>query len=692
MIEKIKKLTLNVKLLIIQSIIIFSAILLLGITSAIFISIKIKADSVKNLKAINAQIINLIEAYDRNLTDSAVKFETLLISRNSGNPMAISQEEIDRFTDNSGVAATIFTRTGDDFLRIKTSLKKEDGSRALGTLLDRNHPAYARLIAGENYAGKARLFGRDYMTCYKPVKSGTRTTGVIFTGLDFSKGMVELKNKIRDQKIGDTGYNYILDASNGPNRGRYVVHPLQEGTDVSEAKDSSGHEFIKEILETKNGIMEYSWVNKMKGETFSRKKIDVYNYYEGWNWIIASSSYLEELMATADQLRNFMISAFFIISVLLMAVLYKASMRLVINPVLVLSGIIEEVSGGEIRELSAEDLELMNYETGDEIDRLKKTLFTFRSKLRGIIMKVQQIIEEIATSSEQMSATSESFASGAQIQSSTVEEITASIEEISSGMESIALNAANQFSGIGSLLEKLQNFTLTNQKMDESINRAMEVTSSISSDAKAGDESIRVMSSNMNNILRSSEDMTNIVQIISDISDQINLLSLNAAIEAARAGDQGRGFAVVADEISKLAERTAASIKEIDLLINKNTGEINSSMVTVESSIATISRIIDGIGLTNEMINLVSGFMKTQVEVNSEVNTVAEEVKARSTEIKDSTNEQKNSIGEIVKSVSYINELTQSNASGSEEMAANSETNAGIAELLKNEIDFFKII
>ncbi|HPW51591.1 MAG TPA: methyl-accepting chemotaxis protein, partial [Spirochaetota bacterium] len=192
-------------------------------------------------------------------------------------------------------------------------------------------------------------------------------------------------------------------------------------------------------------------------------------------------------------------------------------------------------------------------------------------------------------------------------------------------------------------------------------------------------------------ILESSKEMTGIVDIINNISEQINLLSLNAAIEAARAGEAGRGFAVVADEISKLADQTASSIKEIDRFIQQNNDQISRGRSSVESANMTISKVIENINVISGMMNDLGKFMQSQLQINETVNSEALRMRTRSEEIKTATEEQKNAIGEIVSSISSINDNTQVNATSAHDLAGNVEGLSKMAEELEHDVSFFKV-
>ena len=158
----------------------------------IYLQTKSKIES-NNIEASKREV-NLVKeqiaVFDETAKDSAEKFMKIFQSMLKG--IKPDNEVCDRFTSiTDGSVATIFEKKGEDFLRIATSLKKEDGTRAVGTTLDRNHPAYPLLLKGETYIGKATLFGKDYMTKYVPVKDGSgNVIGVYFIGYDITNNMI----------------------------------------------------------------------------------------------------------------------------------------------------------------------------------------------------------------------------------------------------------------------------------------------------------------------------------------------------------------------------------------------------------------------------------------------------------------------------------------------------------------------
>ena len=115
-----------------------------------------------------------------------------------------------------------FARTGDDFIRVTTSLKKQDGERAYKTLLDRNHPAYPLMQEGKTYIGRASLFGKEYMTVYEPIREGNRTIGILFIGTDMGAILGKLAQVMGSQKLFETGAVYAVNVSTAPCAGAHI--------------------------------------------------------------------------------------------------------------------------------------------------------------------------------------------------------------------------------------------------------------------------------------------------------------------------------------------------------------------------------------------------------------------------------------------------------------------------------------
>src|SRR5439155_20487989 len=132
--------------------------------------------------------------------------------------------------------ATVFSRKGDDFLRITTSLKKENGERALGTLLGKTHPAFAGLMQDKAYVGRAILFGKPYMTRYEPIHDEAgKVVGALVIGFDLSPFQASFESLVAQGKFFESGGIYVIDPKKAPADAVFVTHPSARGKKVIEA-------------------------------------------------------------------------------------------------------------------------------------------------------------------------------------------------------------------------------------------------------------------------------------------------------------------------------------------------------------------------------------------------------------------------------------------------------------------------
>ena len=588
----------------------------------IYLQTKSKIES-NNIEASKREV-NLVKeqiaVFDETAKDSAEKFMKIFQSMVKG--IKPDNEVCDRFTAmTGGSVATIFEKKGEDFLRIATSLKKEDGTRAVGTTLDRNHPAYPLLLKGETYIGKATLFGKDYMTKYVPVKDGSgNVIGVYFIGFDITETIKQLKDFIRSIKVGKTGYMYVLDG-----KGTLIVHPALEGKNIIDSKDSKGREFIKEILEKKEGIIFYPWKNP--NETSAREKVVAYTHYTAWKWIIASGSYVEEMASEVAGIRNLMwlvnILGAIAVSLLILFVTQSA-----LKPIPDMAHKLEEVAKG--------DFSRVGFGKGyrnrkDEIGLIARSVIKVEEFTQQLIQNIKNSVTTLNSVIDALESNIETVKSKTNEQTSQAHQIATAAEEMSQTITDIAKNAATA----SDIATESMNISREGQGLSEN---AMKTVQSANRSTVELKKTINALNSRV-------QEIGDIVTLIKDIADQTNLLALNAAIEAARAGEQGRGFAVVADEVRKLAERT---IKATDEIAGKITAVQTESYESIKSMEATSKEVAEALKALNE--------------VKESLNKIAEssqKVKDQITQIATATDEQSSASDEVARSAERSSELSQ---------------------------------
>ncbi|HRX49375.1 MAG TPA: methyl-accepting chemotaxis protein [Spirochaetota bacterium] len=487
--------------------------------------------------------------------------------------------------------------------------------------------------------------------------------------------LTRIQTLLGEDKFSETGRFMLI-----TKEGKLIYHPDKTLAGKTIGKDivNDGKNFRdieKLITEKDNTFFSYTFNGK---STFSYKEI-----------IPLTGQYLVYSMDRNEFVKNIrylliqIIAALGILSIILFFVIWHIAKRFSI-PIQNTISIIQRLAEGD---LTAESSDFI----ADEFGELLRNFKVFQRKLRGIISSALDAVLQMSSSAEELASTSGNMSSNAQNQAASVEEASASLEEISGAVEMISGNAMEQSEHAKNSFNSMEKLKRDNETVSEYARSALTTARDTTEQANNGRRLMSDAIKGMDNIDESTRRIAEKVQLISDISDQVNLLALNASIEAARAGEHGRGFAVVAEEISKLADQTASGAKSINEFVNEGLNEVNSGRSYVNATGLALDKIIGFISQTEELVSRITDSVERQGNSSLEVLNATKKVRDMSERISSATHEQMMTNHEIAKTVEQINYGTQSSAAAAEQIASSAEQISAQAETLRAQMQFFKV-
>lgn len=501
----------------------------------------------------------------------------------------------------------------------------------------------------------SKTTGKPSIVIASPVKDKSgKLVGVLGATLDLAK-LEEYRSTI---SMGKTGYAFITDS-----KGIILAHADQALVD--EQKDVSDMEITQKALSGTSGTMAYVYNNEKVFGSYTSVATT------GWG-IVVRQSYGEAYADISDVISDVVVVGAIIL--LIATIISFVFSRFITRPLLVLNKSAKDLSEGKLGNP-------IKVKSNDEIGQLADSFEYMRNSLKDLVEQIAKSSDDVKLSSDkvlnhsqktqdvavQITAAVSDLALGSDEQARNLQSTAVSMNNIAKSIDDIANNSNQSFQSSDKASKLVQEGAVIVQKQDDKMTETNNAVAQVSDIIYSLNEK--------------TAEIGKIVEVIQGVTSQTNLLALNAAIEAARAGEQGKGFAVVADEVRQLAEQSQSSTGEIQTIISAIQGTTQSAVERVNFAKDAITEqnkaVEDTSKIFDDILNIVGVIEKevqdissatTSVKAESEsilqniesISAVSEEAAASTEEVTASTEEQTASIEYVVQEIEKLNNLAES--------------------------------